>query len=343
MDSSRVAMLSLLLRPDGFEHYRCDRNISMGINLANMARMLRCASDDDIVTNSPLMLMMAAILSPLSLKAPVTTFLFAIGFERILGFCWRVLLVDCWFIFHGFTAQEKISDYEMKLMHISSENLEIPEAGYEAIVKMPASVFARICKDLGTIGDTVMISVTKEGIQFFTRGDIGTANIFCRKTTPVAKEEEAISIEMEKQVSLTLALRYLISFTKATPLAKQVTISMSYEQPIVVEYKMEIMGHIRFYLVPKVEEEVTVPLENVAEADTKSKPDVKPEVEEKPKEVIEIEEGCELKAETKLKPEKNDIDDQSEPKLGTKPKEGRINETMLQVEDKTEVEVMDVE
>ncbi|TYI30493.1 hypothetical protein ES332_A05G391500v1 [Gossypium tomentosum] len=307
MDSSRVAMLSLLLRPDGFEHYRCDRNISMGINLANMARMLRCASDDDIVT----------------INADD-------GSDTIT------------FIFES-SSQEKISDYEMKLMHISSENLEIPEAGYEAIVKMPASVFARICKDLGTIGDTVMISVTKEGIQFFTRGDIGTANIFCRKTTPVAKEEEAISIEMEKQVSLTLALRYLISFTKATPLAKQVTISMSYEQPIVVEYKMEIMGHIRFYLVPKVEEEVTVPLENVAEADTKSKPDVKPEVEEKPKEVIEIEEGCELKAETKLKPEKNDIDDQSEPKLGTKPKEGRINETMLQVEDKTEVEVMDVE
>ncbi|MBA0750588.1 hypothetical protein Gogos_001994 [Gossypium gossypioides] len=277
MDSSRVAMLSLLLRPDGFEHYRCDRNISLGMNLANMARML---------------------------------------------------------------PHDKVSDYEMKLMHITSENLEIPEAGYEAIVKMPASLFARICKDSGTIGDAVMISVTKEGIQFFTRGDIGTANIFCRKTTPVAKEEEAISIEMEKPLSLTLALRYLISFTKATPLAKQVTISMSYERPIVVEYKMEIMG--RFYLVPKVEE-VTGPLENVAEADTKSKPDVKPEVEEKPKEVIEIEEGSELKAETKLKPEKNDIDDQSEPKLGTKPKEGRINGTMLQVEDKTGVEVMDVE
>lgn len=88
---------------------------------------------------------------------------------------------------------------------------------------------------------------------------------------------------------------------------------------------------------------MTGPLENVAKADTKSKPDVKPEMEEKPKEVIKIEKGSELKAETKPKPEKNDIDDQSEPKLGTKPKEGRVNETMLQAEDKTEVEVMDVE
>lgn len=58
---------------------------------------------------------------------------------------------------------------------------------------------------------------------------------------------------MEKPVSLTFALMYMITFTKATPLAKQVTISMSYEQPIVVEYKMEIMGHIRFYLGPKIE------------------------------------------------------------------------------------------
>lgn len=29
MDSSHVALVSLMLRSDGFEHYRCDRNLSM--------------------------------------------------------------------------------------------------------------------------------------------------------------------------------------------------------------------------------------------------------------------------------------------------------------------------
>ena len=38
MDSSHVSLVALLLRADGFEHYRCDRNISMGMNLANMVR-----------------------------------------------------------------------------------------------------------------------------------------------------------------------------------------------------------------------------------------------------------------------------------------------------------------
>jgi len=53
-----------------------------------------------------------------------------------------------------FTAQDKISDFEMKLMDIDSEHLGIPEAEYHAIVKMPSSEFARICKDLSSIGDT---------------------------------------------------------------------------------------------------------------------------------------------------------------------------------------------
>lgn len=41
---------STQLRSDGFEHYRCDRNLSMGINLNNMAKMLKCANNDDTVT-----------------------------------------------------------------------------------------------------------------------------------------------------------------------------------------------------------------------------------------------------------------------------------------------------
>lgn len=55
--------------------------------------------------------------------------------------------------------QDKIADFEMKLMDIDSEHLGIPEAEYEAIVRMPSAEFARICKDLSTIGDT--------GILFF--------------------------------------------------------------------------------------------------------------------------------------------------------------------------------
>jgi proliferating cell nuclear antigen len=34
MDNSHVSLVSLSLRSDGFDKYRCDRNLAMGINLA---------------------------------------------------------------------------------------------------------------------------------------------------------------------------------------------------------------------------------------------------------------------------------------------------------------------
>lgn len=69
--------------------------------------------------------------------------------------------------------------------------------------------------------------------------------------------EEATIIEMQEPVSLTFALRYMNSFTKATPLSETVTISLSSELPVVVEYKIADMGYIRFYLAPKIEEDET--------------------------------------------------------------------------------------
>jgi hypothetical protein len=39
-------------------------------------------------------------------------------------------------------------------MDIDSEHLGIPDTEYSAVVKMPSNEFARICKDLSSIGDT---------------------------------------------------------------------------------------------------------------------------------------------------------------------------------------------
>eukprot|EP00245_Coleochaete_scutata_P015767 TRINITY_DN7164_c0_g1_i1.p1 TRINITY_DN7164_c0_g1~~TRINITY_DN7164_c0_g1_i1.p1 ORF type:complete len:263 (+),score=61.73 TRINITY_DN7164_c0_g1_i1:194-982(+) len=219
MDSSHVALVALLLRNTGFEHYRCDRNISMGMNLNNMAKMLKCAGNEDIITMKA------------EDEGDSVTFMFESP------------------------NQDKISDFEMKLMDIDSEHLGIPETDYQASVKMPAQEFMRICRDLSTIGDTVALSVTKEGVRFSTTGDIGSANITCRQNTSVEKEEEQTVIDIQEPVALTFALRYLNSFTKATPLSSSVTLSMSKELPIVVEYKIAEMGYVRFYLAPKIEEE----------------------------------------------------------------------------------------
>ncbi|KAK1270257.1 Proliferating cell nuclear antigen [Acorus gramineus] len=254
MDSSHVALVALLLRSEGFEHYRCDRNLSMGMNLNNVSKMLRCAGNDDIVTikaddGSDTVTFMFESPSQWNLSHSVFFFFFFNLWCLCVEWETKIFKNNFWL------GQDKIADFEMKLMDIDSEHLGIPEAEYHAIVRMPSSEFARICKDLSSIGDTVVISVTKEGVKFSTKGDIGTANIVCRQNTTVDKPEEATIIEMKEPVTLTFALRYMNSFTKATPLSSTVSLSLSSELPIVVEYKIAEMGYIRFYLAPKIEDE----------------------------------------------------------------------------------------
>jgi proliferating cell nuclear antigen len=50
--------------------------------------------------------------------------------------------------------EERVSDFELKLMDIDSEHLGIPDTDYAATVNLPAAEYQRICRDLSSIGDT---------------------------------------------------------------------------------------------------------------------------------------------------------------------------------------------
>ena len=50
MDTSHVSLVSINLSSEGFNKFRCERQLSMEIDLDSMAKILRCSSKDDIVT-----------------------------------------------------------------------------------------------------------------------------------------------------------------------------------------------------------------------------------------------------------------------------------------------------
>jgi proliferating cell nuclear antigen len=45
MDTAHVCLVALQLRSDGFEAFRCDRNVTLGINLTNFSKLLKCAGE----------------------------------------------------------------------------------------------------------------------------------------------------------------------------------------------------------------------------------------------------------------------------------------------------------
>jgi hypothetical protein len=50
MDSSHVSLVAMQLKAEGFEHYRCDRDMSIGMNMASLSKILKCANNDDVIT-----------------------------------------------------------------------------------------------------------------------------------------------------------------------------------------------------------------------------------------------------------------------------------------------------
>merc|ERR1711964_613477 len=103
-----------------------------------------------------------------------------------------------------------------------------------------------------------MGNATKEGVKFSVNGDIGQGDMTLKHNKEVdadMDESQRVKIELEEPVTQTFALRYLNFFTKATPLSKTVNLYMSPEVPLMVEYQMEELGFVRYYLAPKIEDD----------------------------------------------------------------------------------------
>lgn len=49
MDDSQVSLIALSLRSQAFNLFRCDRTLSLGINIGNFCKVLKCAKNDDSV------------------------------------------------------------------------------------------------------------------------------------------------------------------------------------------------------------------------------------------------------------------------------------------------------
>ena len=219
MDSSHVALVSLNLKSDGFDPYRCDRNISLGLSSSNLSKILKCSSNDDSV-----------IIRTSDISDNVS------------------------FIFES-SNSEKVSQFDLKLMNIDTEHLGIPEMDYDSIVKLPSTEFQRICRDLSLLGESVQIACTKDGIQFTSSGSIGSGKISLRPNSTAENVDETVNIELNEPVVLSFALRYLNFFTKATTLSSSVILSFKAENPLVVEYRIREFGDLKFYLAPKIEDD----------------------------------------------------------------------------------------
>nr|WCZ58304.1 proliferating cell nuclear antigen [Paratrimastix eleionoma] len=220
MDTSHVSLVTFVLKGAQLAHFRCDRSLTLGLNLKTLTKLLKTAGNEDKCT----------------LKAEEDGDRLTIMIEAKNG--------------------SKTSSYEIKMMDITQDSLGVSDAEYKAVLKMNSEEFMRICRDMSLIGDTVQIEMNKEAVSFTVTGEETSGTVTLRPSTPV-DDDAGTSIEIQEPLNLSFALRFLNFFTKASPLSEKVTVSLSPDQPLCVSYDIGDMGNIRYFLAPKIEDEAS--------------------------------------------------------------------------------------
>ena len=49
MDGAHVSLVSLNLNGDGFQEYRCDKPMTLGVNLPDFSKILKMSQNDDVI------------------------------------------------------------------------------------------------------------------------------------------------------------------------------------------------------------------------------------------------------------------------------------------------------
>merc|ERR1711866_15605 len=151
--------------------------------------------------------------------------------------------------------EDRIADFDLRLMQIESEHMEIPEQHYKVSARLPSAEFQKICRDLKEFGETMQVKASKEGITFSVQGDVGAGNVML-KPRESEKPEDKVSLTVHEPVTATFALRYLVNFAKAAPLCGTVELGLGPDAPLLVRYNLKNAdnGHLQFYLAPKIDE-----------------------------------------------------------------------------------------
>ena len=141
----------------------------------------------------------------------------------------------------------------MNLITLDSEHLGIPETTYTSEISMNSFDFTKLCRELHSLSETVTIEAALAFVKFSIDGEVGSGTIEIQTNADAARQGNADG-KFDK-VSLSFALRYLNMFNKASTLCNYVKLMLAAETPLVVEYEIETLGTLKYYLAPKINED----------------------------------------------------------------------------------------
>eukprot|EP00826_Nyctotherus_ovalis_P010228 TRINITY_DN12717_c0_g1_i3.p1 TRINITY_DN12717_c0_g1~~TRINITY_DN12717_c0_g1_i3.p1 ORF type:complete len:294 (-),score=68.58 TRINITY_DN12717_c0_g1_i3:171-1052(-) len=227
IDSSHVALVSANIKSEGFSAFNCKKNITLGVSLENLIKVIKLAGDSDSIT----------------MQAGEDGDKLYLSFENSSN------------LFRKYLEGTKKIDFVFNLIVIESESFDIPEEDSDATLTMDASESARLFHDIYQVSETVTIEANEERFVFWSEGDMG-------KSRTVLTSNMTTKIKVKNTLRQSYAMRYLNMFNKAATCSTEMKMTLKEGAPMVLNYDLGTMGEIKFYLAPKKTSEVEMNLKS---------------------------------------------------------------------------------
>ena len=119
------------------------------------------------------------------------------------------------------------------------------------MVTINSNEYSKICKELFSLSETVQIATSPESVIFSVEGEVGAGSVKLGNN----EAGDQTVLEVTEQVTQQFALRYLNMFNKAAAISTFTRLCLHQEQPLVVEFKIENLGVLKYFLAPKISDE----------------------------------------------------------------------------------------
>ena len=212
MDSSHISMASFKLGPDVFDIFEYNNDIDLGLNLETLHKILKVVTKGD-----------------------------ELGLESNDNNTDQVTIT----IKNADTKKEYM--FDMKLMDIESEELEVPPLIIGWRVSIDSSEFLKNVSVLMDFGDSIEIGCTDGKMYFKMEGDIANAMI-CNETTC----EWVGNQTLKKDVISKFTGRLLKMYGSGKKITKNIQFVIAPDQPITIRYNITENSCINMFIAPKV-------------------------------------------------------------------------------------------
>lgn len=136
--------------------------------------------------------------------------------------------------------------FKLRLLDIDDDRLTVPNVEMTTCITMASVDFQRLIRDMLVVGTVLRVRVNKREIIFETSGD------FASQRTVLETSEDTKVNENEDEIDLSFSLKLLSLFSKASTLSTTCSLWLQVNFPLIVQYAVGNLGHIRMILAAKM-------------------------------------------------------------------------------------------